>query len=144
MFLSNLSLGHPVIRSLLVYFGHPLWSFFLTLGTFQGSCGVGFFLYDVGTSFSSSWTFCIKMIKYKVKISKGMIKFAKNYSCIFVMRFLAEPTIALYLMSNVKGLLPNKIKQRLQIKKVQKTKSIYFRILLLEGTSPPTKMYMKA
>ena len=30
------------------------------------------------------------------------------------MRFLAEPTIALYLMSNVKGLLPNKIKQRLE------------------------------
>ena len=28
--------------------------------------------------------------------------------------------------------------------KVKKTKSIYFRILLLEGTSPPTKMYMKA
>ena len=28
--------------------------------------------------------------------------------------------------------------------KVQKTKSIYFRILLLEGPSPPTKMYMKA
>ena len=31
-----------------------------------------------------------------------------------------------------------------QIKKVQKTKSIYFRILLLGGPSPPTKMYMKA
>ena len=31
-----------------------------------------------------------------------------------------------------------------QIKKVQKTKCIYFRILLLEGPSPPTKMYMKA
>ena len=28
--------------------------------------------------------------------------------------------------------------------KVQKTKSIYFRILLLGGPSPPTKMYMKA
>ena len=31
-----------------------------------------------------------------------------------------------------------------EIKKVQKTKSIYFRILLLGGPSPPTKMYMKA
>ena len=31
-----------------------------------------------------------------------------------------------------------------QIKKLKKTKSIYFRILLLEGPSPPTKMYMKA
>ena len=28
--------------------------------------------------------------------------------------------------------------------KVQKTKSIYFLILLLGGPSPPTKMYMKA
>ena len=28
--------------------------------------------------------------------------------------------------------------------KIQKTKSIYFRILLLGGPSPPTKMYMKA
>ena len=31
-----------------------------------------------------------------------------------------------------------------QIKKVQKTKSIYFQILPLGGSSPPTKMYMKA
>merc|ERR1712055_1078171 len=31
-----------------------------------------------------------------------------------------------------------------QIKKVQKTKCIYFRILFLGGPSSPTKMYMKA
>ena len=87
-------------------------------------------------------------------LRKDLCVLEKTYICLTTQTFLdTQVSLAPTHVSPLVGWSVSKSHFRIsnlwsvtvpQIKKVKKTKSIYFQILLLGGSSPPTKMYMKA